>query len=151
LRYTTDRQIVLHHQCDKTRANVLENEFAVFLRNYVEKNPTHIEHSLLLADAYLRNEQTEKAEIILRDALRVMPQSPVLLEAMLDVYARGKKYDEVTTTLETLATIDSTNPTAIDYRFREYLKNEQFDQGSRFSRNCKKTSTRVGALLSICS
>lgn len=128
LRYTTDKQT--YTPSVEKSASVLENEFAVFLRNYVEKNPTHIEHSLLLADAYLRNEQTEKAEIILRDALRVLPKSPVLLEAMLDVYGRGKKYDEVTTTLETLATIDSTNPTAIDYRFREYIKNEQFDRAA---------------------
>ncbi len=138
LRYSTDKQP--YSKPATKPAPMLENEFEVFLRNYLEKNPGHIEHSLLLADAYLRNEKTEKAEIILRDALTVMPQSPVLLEAMLDVYARGKKYDEVTTTLETIATIDSTNPTAVDYRFREYIKNEQFDRAEDLVEIVKKQS-----------
>lgn len=138
LRYSKDKQ--QYTPSPSQPLSVIENEFEVYLRNYVQKNPKHIEHCLLLADSYLRNERSEKAEITLRDALQYAPKSPLVLEAMLEVYARSKKYDEVTTTLETISTIDSTIPMAIDYRFREYLKQEQFDKADYLLDIVKKQS-----------
>ncbi len=138
LKYSTDKQ----EYTPETKAPmpILTNEFQEFLRNYVQKNPLHVEHTLLLADSYLRNEQSEKAELVLREAIRLSPKSPLLLEAMIEVYARNKKYDEISTTLETIATVDSTIPTAIEYHFRDYLKNDQFDKAEYLLEIVKKQS-----------
>lgn len=126
LKYSTGKQAYTAET--KPPLPTLPNEFQEFLRDYVQKNPLHVEHTLLLADSYLRNEQSEKAELVLRDAIKNSPKSPLLLEAMIAVYSRNKKYDEISTTLETIATVDSTIPTAIEYHFRDYLKNDQFDR-----------------------
>jgi len=126
LKYSTDKQEYTPETKDPLP--MLQNEFQEFLKKYVDNNPEHVEHILLLADSYLRNEQSEKAELVLREAINKSPKSPLLLEAMIEVYSRNKKYDEISTTLETIATVDSTIPTAIEYHFREYIKNDQFDR-----------------------
>lgn len=138
LRYSTDKQ---QYTPETAKAlPILPNEFQEFLKEYVAKNPNHVEHVLLLSDSYLRNEQSEKAELVLREAVRNSPKSPLLLEAMIDVYARNKKYDEISTTLETIATVDSLIPTAIEYHFRDYIKNEHFDKAEALLEIIKKQS-----------
>ncbi|MFM8840902.1 MAG: tetratricopeptide repeat protein, partial [bacterium] len=98
------------------------------LQNIIEQHPDWIEHYLLLADAYLRNDRAIEAEQLLKKALIISKDNPIILWKFIDTYSRGRKRDEVNTTYELLSSMSKDIPDGIIYKFNQYLDNEDFDR-----------------------
>ncbi len=110
------------------KAVLIENFAEVFFKNKIREFPNHLENYLLLADCYLRNDKAIEAELVLRDALKLAPENTMLLSHILEAYMRGEKYDEISTTIEKLFTIDRNIPDVIDYKITQAAGNEEWDK-----------------------
>ncbi len=111
-----------------SRIEFIPNPIIAELKNIIEQHPDWIEHYLVLADAYLRNDRAIEAEQLLKKALKVSKDNPVILWKFIDTYARGRKRDEVNTTYELLSTMSKDIPDGIIYKFNQYLDNEDYDR-----------------------
>jgi Tfp pilus assembly protein PilF len=109
-------------------AKVIENFAEAFFQRKIKENQQHLENYLLLADCYLRNDKAIEAELALREAIKLAPQNALLHDAILEAYQRGEKYDEQTTTIEKLFTLDKNCPSALEYKISKHLENEDYDQ-----------------------
>ena len=115
----------------KQKPSIIEyipNPIITQLKGIIEKHPDWIEHYLLLADAYLRNDRAIEAEQLLKKALSISKDNPIVLWKFLDTYARGRKKDEVNTTYEMLAAMSKDIPDGIIHKFNQHLDNEDFDR-----------------------
>ena len=117
--YTKRKPSILEH---------IQNPIIAQLQNIIEQHPDWIEHYLVLADAYLRNDRAIEAEQLLKKGLKVSKNNPVILWKFIDTYARGRKRDEVNTTYELLSSMSKDIPDGIIYKFNHYLENEDFDR-----------------------
>ncbi|HVK37197.1 MAG TPA: DUF3857 domain-containing protein [Candidatus Kapabacteria bacterium] len=109
----------------------VENFAEAFFRARIAANPSHLENYLLLASAYLFNDNATDAELTLRDALRLAPNNALLLDRQLEAYVRGRKYDEVQQTLERIHDVDKGVPSAIEFKFNQFLETEDLEQAGR--------------------
>jgi len=115
----------------KQKPRIIEhipNPIIAQLQSIIEQHPLWIEHYLLLADAYLRNDRAIEAEQLLKQALLISKDNPLILWKFLDTYARGRKKDEVNTTYELLASMSKDIPDGIIHKFNQHLENEDFDR-----------------------
>lgn len=115
----------------KQKPSIIEfipNPIIAQLKDIIEKHPDWIEHYLLLADAYLRNDRAIEAEQLLKKALTISKDNPLILWKFIDTYARGRKKDEVNTTYELLASMSKDIPDGIIHKFNQHLENEDFDR-----------------------
>jgi tetratricopeptide (TPR) repeat protein len=115
----------------KQKPSIIEfipNPMIAQLKAIIDKHPDWIEHYLLLADAYLRNDRAIEAEQLLKEALHISKDNPLILWKFLDTYARGRKKDEVNTTYELLASMSKDIPDGIIHKFNQHLENEDFDR-----------------------
>ncbi|MFM6956657.1 MAG: DUF3857 domain-containing protein [Ignavibacteria bacterium] len=116
---------------EKQKPRIIEhipNPIIAQLQSIIEQHPLWIEHYLLLADAYLRNDRAIEAEQLLKQALLISKDNPLILWKFLDTYARGRKKDEVNTTYELLASMSKDIPDGIIHKFNQHLENEDFDR-----------------------
>ena len=107
---------------------VVENAAEAYFKQLISKVPDHLENYILLADTYLRNDKAVEAELALREASRRLPTCALFYDHQLEAYTRGEKFDEVATTREKLAGLDSKLPAVIAFRFSQYLENGRFDE-----------------------
>jgi tetratricopeptide (TPR) repeat protein len=111
-----------------TRAERVDNFAVEYFRKKIASNPDHLENYILLADCYLRNDDATNAELTLRDAIRLAPNCALLYDHILEAYSRGDKHDEISRTLDKIYMIDRNVPSALEYKFNEYLEAEKFDK-----------------------
>jgi len=116
----------------------VENFAESFFKARVKDSPDHFENYLLLADCYLRNDKAADAESVLREALRYYPNCAVFHHQMVEAYFSGRKHDEAATTIEKICAIDSNVPKAIEYKFNEYLQNEEYDKAEELMNRVEK-------------
>ncbi len=107
------------------------NPFEAYILQMVERYPESIEYRILLADCYLRNDRGEDGEIALRDALKRKPDCVVILDRMMEAYQRNTKRDLVVSTLEKIWSIDSTDISALEFKFNEAIRNKSYDEAER--------------------
>jgi tetratricopeptide (TPR) repeat protein len=105
-----------------------ENQFINALKAKIAEHPDWLEHYLILADAYLRNDKAIEAELVLRKAAAQAPGNGLILWKFLDAYSRGRKRDELISTYEKLAALSRDIPDAAIYKFNQYLDNEDYDR-----------------------
>ncbi|MFM8456422.1 MAG: tetratricopeptide repeat protein, partial [Ignavibacteria bacterium] len=74
------------------------------------------------------NDRAIEAEQLLKQALLISKDNPLILWKFLDTYARGRKKDEVNTTYELLASMSKDIPDGIIHKFNQHLENEDFDR-----------------------
>jgi tetratricopeptide (TPR) repeat protein len=118
-------------QYNKQKPRIIEfipNPIIATLQSIIDQHPDWIEHYLLLADAYLRNDRAIEAELLLKKALTISKDNPLILWKFLDTYARGRKKDEVNTTYELLASMSKDIPDGIIHKFNQHLQNEDYDR-----------------------
>ncbi len=106
----------------------LENFAESYFKQRIKQEPTHLENYLLLADCYLRNDKWVNAELILREALAIAPNSPLVLDQIVEAYQRGDKSDEIEQALDKIYAIDRSVPSALEYKFSQYMKTEDYDK-----------------------
>jgi len=111
-----------------SRIEFIPNPIIEELKQIIEQHPDWIEHYLVLADAYLRNDRAIEAEQLLKRALNISKENPIILWKFIDTYARGRKKDEVNTTYELLSSMSKDIPDGIIYKFNQYLDNEDYDR-----------------------
>ncbi|MBK9246788.1 MAG: DUF3857 domain-containing protein [Ignavibacteria bacterium] len=99
-----------------------------FFKDKIEKNPTHIENYLMLADCFLRNDQAIEAELLLRKAQKLSPNCGIIYKYFLEAYNRGRKRDELITTYEKMVALNKDLIDALLYKFAQHLENEDFDK-----------------------
>ncbi len=136
LKYSTDMQ--QYPTQPHAVVHVLPNPYEQYFEHRVAAHPDYPENYLLLADCYLRNDKGEQAEVVLRDALDKFPNCVVLLDRMMEAYIRNEKNDQIQTTLEKLWSVDSTDLSALDFRFREAIQNKNYSEAERFFEAYKK-------------
>jgi hypothetical protein len=106
----------------------VENFAEAFFKAKIQAAPEQLENYVLLADAYLRSDKAIEAELILKDALKRLPNSALLLTRLLQAYSAGDKNDEYYSTNERLATLDKNIPLVIENQINSHLEREEFDK-----------------------
>lgn len=107
---------------------VLENFAEAFFKAKIKTVPEQLENYVLLADAYLRDEKTTEAELVLKDALKRLPNCALFLTRLLQAFNAGNKTDEYYSTTERLAALDKNIPQVIETQINEHLEREEFDK-----------------------
>jgi tetratricopeptide (TPR) repeat protein len=98
-----------------------------FFKTKIEENPAHIENYILLADCFLKNGKTIQAELILRKAMKLLPDCALLYSRMWQSYRYGQKNDEGLRTREKLYSLDKTYAEALEDKISEALTKEELD------------------------
>ncbi|MGE5498805.1 MAG: DUF3857 domain-containing protein, partial [Syntrophothermus sp.] len=101
-----------------------------FFSEKIKLHPEEPENYILLADAFLRNDKTAEAEMVLNDAIKQYPDCMLFYHKIIEAYQRGKKNDEVETTYEKIFSADKNIPDALLNKINQYLKNEEYDKAS---------------------
>lgn len=100
--------------------------FAIaYFNAQIAAHPERLENYLLLADCHIDNGNGTDAELTLRRALRIAPNSPPLLERLADAYSTSGKDDEMNRTFDRLEKIDAHVPSALMHKFAQLIKTEQ--------------------------
>jgi tetratricopeptide (TPR) repeat protein len=99
-----------------------------FFEEEIRKNPENIENYLLLSDCYLRNDKAVEAENILRKAEKMIPNSVLIKNSLLEAFLRGEKYDEISSTIAKIYDLDPNIPFILEQKYAEYEKNENMEQ-----------------------
>ncbi len=151
LQYSTDDQS--YRAKPGAAHKTLPNIFEQYYEKSVAAHPDELENYLLLAESYLRNDQGEKGELILRDALRQFPDNVIVLDKMMEAYIRNDKKDLVLSTLERIWAIDSSDVSALQYKFREAINNKNYDEAERllgaFERTNAGEDEKIGLRLQL--
>lgn len=108
------------------KVKIIKNFAEDFFQKQIEKFPGHIENYLLLADCYLRNDKAIEAELVLRKAEKMMPNSVLIKRHLLEAYLRGEKNDEAISTVSRIFDLYPDIPMIIENKYNEYLKNENY-------------------------
>lgn len=107
---------------------VTENFAESFFKSRIAQYPDNYENYFLLADAYLRNDKAIEAELILRKVQKLLPNCGLVYHYLLQAYSRGRKRDEAATTYEKIYALSKNLIDGIQYKFNQYLENEDFDR-----------------------
>ncbi len=120
-----------------------------FFKKKINDNPTHIENYIMLADCYLRNDQGIEAELILRKAQKISPNNGLIYKYFLDAYSRGRKRDELITTYEKMVALGKDLIDALQYKYSQYLDNEDYDRAEEVLNKLEKLQPESEAVLSL--
>lgn len=113
---------------EATSVRIIENFAEAFFKKQIEQHPDYYENYILLADAYLRNDKAIEAELVLRKIHKLLPNCGLVYHYLLQAYNRGRKRDEVTTTFEKIYALSKDLIDGVQYKFSQYLENEDFDK-----------------------
>lgn len=106
----------------------IENFAESFFKAKIKAAPEQLENYVLLADAYLRNDKATEAELVVKDALKRLPNCALLQTQLLAAYSAGNKNDEYYSTNEHIATLDKNLPQVIENQIDAHLEREEFDK-----------------------
>lgn len=109
------------------RAEVVPNPFIAGLRSRLQADPQDLESYLLLAEAYLRNDEASEAELVLWQADTVFPDNLLVMNLLLEAYSRSDKNDERSALAETMASMAPDLPASVLYRLVEAISAERID------------------------
>lgn len=103
--------------------------FAIaYFNAQIAAHPERLENYLLLADCHIDNDNGTDAELTLRRALRISPNSPPLLERLADAYSTSGKDDEMNRTYDRIEKIDAHVPAVLMHKFGQFIKTEQLNR-----------------------
>lgn len=114
------------------KAVVIENPFIQYFKNAINNNPADMENYFLLAEAYLRNDESMLAERVTETALEISPNSLVTLNLAAEAYSRGSKYDELQSVTERMSTLRPELPSSLTYSFRQAMMADRIDDAEGF-------------------
>lgn len=106
---------------------IIPNFAETYFQQKLAAHPDDWENYLLLADAYLRNDKAIEGELVLKKAIQQAPNAAVFYVHIIEAFARGEKYDEITTAIEKIYSLDKNVPDAVEFKFNRYMDNGQFD------------------------
>ncbi len=112
----------------QNKARFIENFSEAYFKRQIELFPEQYENYFLLADAYLRNDKAVEAELTMRKAQKLLPNCGLVYHYLLQAYSRGRKRDEAATTYEKMYSLSKDLTDGIQYKFNQYLDNEDFDR-----------------------
>jgi tetratricopeptide (TPR) repeat protein len=117
------------HPFSKSQAKpvVVPNPFIAYFQQQIQEHPDRLENSLLLVEAYLRNDEVERAEEVIRGALKQHPDFIPALMLALDAYQRSDRTDETVSTIEHITSLRPDLPISLVYSFVRASATEQLD------------------------
>ncbi|MEP7341066.1 MAG: transglutaminase domain-containing protein, partial [Acidobacteriota bacterium] len=117
---------------------MIENFAEAFFKAKIKEQPEQLENYALLAKAYLRNDKASEGELVLRDAIKRLPQCVLFQTLLLDAFSRGEKNDEIPTTHELIYSLDKNVPETLEYRIDDFLEKSEFDKAEELIKAYEK-------------
>src|SRR6202044_3851809 len=103
--------------------------FAItYFEDEIKKQPDYLLPKILLAEAYLRNENTFEARHLIEDLKQKYPNSSFLNLMLLEVFNRESNRTGVETIKETIKNTDPTLTTSLIWKYQEYLAQKAYDK-----------------------
>ncbi|HEX4950546.1 MAG TPA: DUF3857 domain-containing protein, partial [Blastocatellia bacterium] len=127
----------------------VENFAEAFFKAKIKAAPEQLENYMLLADTYLRNDKATEGELVLKDALKRLPDCAVLLTRLMDAYSSGNKNDEFYSTNERLATLDKNIPQIIENQIHDHLERAEFDKAEALLKDYERLLPGTEALYEL--
>ncbi len=106
---------------------VITNPYITFFTERIASHPDHLENYLLLAEAYLRNDNVQEAILVLRKARLVAPECILIDNLFLEAYNRSDRSDDATAMIEHISTVAPGLPLTLMYRFNEAVSQDRND------------------------
>ncbi len=126
LQFATEAKPYTVHPTAPLKA--IENSAESFFKAKIKAAPEQLENYVLLADAYLHNSKATEAEMVVKDALKRLPNCALLQTRLLEAYSAGNKNDEYYSANENLATLDKGIPHVIKSQIDTHLQREELDK-----------------------
>lgn len=116
----------------------ISNPFLAYFNNAIKSEPNSIENYLLLAQAYLRNDDGENGEVTLETALAKFPNNLVIIDNLNDAYFRNSKRDLAIASLEKLSLVEPPLPNPLIYRYNEEVRNRNIEKAEEIFAKIEK-------------
>ncbi len=105
--------------------------FAIsYFENEIKKQPDYLLPKILLAEAYLRNENTFEARHLIEDMRQKYPNSSFLNVLLLEVFNREDNRTGAETIKETIKNVDPTLTDALIWKYDEYYEQKSYDKAA---------------------
>jgi tetratricopeptide (TPR) repeat protein len=101
---------------------VRTNPYTAYFNALVQREPQYLEHHLLLAESYLRNDETSEGIAVLRSALKRWPDNALILSQLMEAYQRSDREDDMSATIERISNVAPALPSSRLYRLSLALR-----------------------------
>jgi predicted Zn-dependent protease len=128
---------------------IVENFAEAFFKAAIRNSPDTFENYALLADVYLHNDKATEAELVLKDALKRLPNCALFHVRMLDAYSRGEKNDEYYTTREHIYSLDKNIPSILDGKISDHLERGEYDKAEELIKEYEQLAPGSARLMEI--
>ena len=127
----------------KPNASMVSIPSLDYFKARISADPSRLEYSILLAEAHLRNDQVNEAELVMRNATKRAPDCIVLLMLVIDSYQRSDRNDETVTTIERIVTLRPDLPISLVYAYERARGNERLDEAEEIVTKFRKILPRT--------
>jgi tetratricopeptide (TPR) repeat protein len=139
LQYSTERQSFTPA---KPEASAVPIPHIQYFQQCIKREPERLDHYIILAEAHLRNDQVNEAEVVMRDAVRRAPECIVLLMQTIDAYQRSNRNDDVISTIERIVSLRPDLPISLVYAYQRARSNDRLDDAERIVEKFKAIRPR---------
>ncbi|MGE5398860.1 MAG: tetratricopeptide repeat protein [Ignavibacteriales bacterium] len=147
LKYSASEKNYTRNCSEQTKS--IENFAEKFFREKISSNPQEPENYIFLAEAYLRNDKAIEAELILNDAIKMMPDCMLFYHRIAEAYLRGKKQAEMETAYEKMFNADKNIPDVLQYKIMNFLKNEEYEKAAEVIKLLEKAAPESELLTGV--
>jgi transglutaminase-like putative cysteine protease/predicted Zn-dependent protease len=122
--------------------------FAItYFEGEIKKKPEAALPKMLLAKAYLRNERTYEARLLIEELRKKYPNSSFLNIMLYEVFNKENNRTGSETIKETIKNIDPTLPDALIWKYTEYNTQKDYDKAADVIKQIEKQMPELGAFL----
>ncbi|MCR8559260.1 DUF3857 domain-containing protein [Mucilaginibacter sp. BJC16-A38] len=122
--------------------------FAItYFEDEIKKSPDAALPKVLLAKAYLRNERTYEARLLIEELKKKYPNSSFVNVMLYEVFNKEDNRTGSETIKETIKNLDPTLPDALIWKYTEYNTQKDYDKAADMIKQIEAQMPTLGAFL----